>query len=152
LDPGVPVTIESFDQIMSTEVARHRLGLLLMTLFAAVSLVLAGIGVHGVVGHSTSLRSREFAVRIALGARPARIAASVLKQGGFLWLMGVCSGVGLAYVAGRLGSSWLYDVRAADPLILGVAVSAVSALTLAAFSFSALRGSRVEPGEFLKAD
>jgi predicted permease len=152
VDPGVPVTIEPLERVMSTELARHRLGLLLMTLFAGVSLVLAGIGIHGVVGHGTSLRSTEFAVRIALGARPSTIAQSVLRQGGTLWLLGIALGVGLAYVAGRLGSSWLYDVRAADPLILAVAVTAVSALTTMAYLLSAIRGSRVEPGMVLKAD
>ncbi len=71
VDPGVPVTIEPIEQVMSIELARHRLGLRLMTLFAAVSLVLAAIGIHGVVSHGTSLRATEFAVRIAVGAKPA---------------------------------------------------------------------------------
>lgn len=152
LDPGVPVTIRTLEEVMTTEMARHRLGLLLMTLFAAVSLLLAGIGIHGVVGHGTSLRSTEFAIRIAVGARPHDIAGSVLKRGAVLWGLGISIGVGLAYVAGRLGASWLYEVRASDPLILAVAASAVSVLTLAAFSLSAVQGSRVEPGEVLKAD
>jgi hypothetical protein len=83
-----------------------------------------------------------------VGARPAHIAGSVPKEGGALWLLGISLGVGLAYVAGRLGASWLHEVRAADPLIL----SAVSALTLAAFSLAALRGAQAEPGRVLKAD
>jgi hypothetical protein len=152
IDPAVPVTIELLEDAMATELARHRLGFLLMTLFAGVSLALAGVGIHGVVGHVTSLRRTEFAVRIAVGASPPRIAGSVLMQGASLCAMGLAIGLGLAYVAGRLGSSWLYDVRASDPVILGVAVSAVSALTLAAFSFSAVRGARVEPGSALKAE
>jgi putative ABC transport system permease protein len=152
VEPGIPITIEPLEHVVSRELARHRLGLLLMALFAAVSLLLAGIGIHGVVGHGTSLRSTEFAVRIAVGARPSHIAGSVLKQGGALWLLGISLGLGLAYVAGRLGASWLHEVRAADPLILAAAVSAVSALTFAAFSLAALRGARVEPGRVLKAD
>jgi putative ABC transport system permease protein len=152
VDPGVPVTIEPLEQVMSTELARHRLGLVLMSLFAAVSLLLAGIGIHGVVGHDTSLRSTEFAVRVAVGARPGTIARSVMRRGGILWVLGISIGVGLAYVAGRFGSSQLYQVQASDPVILAVAVAAVSMLSLAAFSFSALRGSRVEPGELLKAE
>ena len=152
LTPGVPITIEPLEQAMQRELARHRLGLVLMSLFAAVSLLLAGIGIHGVVGHGTSLRSTEFAVRIAVGARPITIARSVLQQGGVLWLMGIALGVVLAYVAGRLGSSQLYEVQASDPAILVVAVAAVSLLTLVAFSLSAYKGSRVEPGKLLKAE
>jgi predicted permease len=152
VDPGVPVTIEPLEHVMSTELARHRLGLMLMSLFAAVSLLLGGIGIHGVVGHDTKLRSTEFAVRVAVGARPATIAGSVLKRGSILWGLGISIGVGLAYVGGRFGSSHLYQVQASDPAILAVAAAAVSALTLAAFSFSALRGSRVEPGELLRAE
>ncbi len=152
LTPGVPVTIEPLERAMSTELARHRLGLVLMSLFAAVSLLLAGIGIHGVVGHSTSMRTAEFAVRIAVGARPATIAGTVLRQGGVLCVLGLAIGVALAYVAGRLGSSRLYEVRASDPVILAVAVAAVSALALVAFSVSAFRGSRVELGEVLKAE
>jgi ABC-type antimicrobial peptide transport system permease subunit len=105
-----------------------------------------------VVGHDTSLRSTEFAVRVAVGARPGTIARSVMRRGGILWVLGISIGVGLAYVAGRFGSSQLYQVQASDPVILAVAVAAVSMLSLAAFSFSALRGSRVEPGELLKAE
>jgi ABC-type antimicrobial peptide transport system permease subunit len=150
--PGIPITIRSLDEVLQAELARHRLGLVLMSLFAAVSLLLAGIGIHGVVGHGISLRSTEFAVRIAVGARPATIAASVLRGGGILWLTGIGFGVALAYIAGRLGSSRLYEVQASDPAILAAAVTAVSLLTLVAVSLSALKGSRVEPGEVLKSE
>jgi predicted permease len=152
ISPEVPVTIELLEDVMATELARHRLGFLLMTLFAAVSLALAGVGIHGVVGHAASLRRAEFAVRIAVGASPSRVAASVLVQGATLCAVGLAIGLGLAYAAGRIGSSWLYDVRATDPTILGVAICAVSALALAAFVSSALKGARIDPGSALKAD
>jgi predicted permease len=152
VDPQVPVTIELLDDSMGVELARHRLGLMLMILFAIVSLVLAGVGIHGVVGHGTSLRKTEFAVRIAVGASPSRIAASVLRQGAGLCALGLAIGLVLAYVAGRIGSSWLYDVGAADPMILGLAVTAVGALAITAFSFSAARGAAVEPGTALQSD
>ena len=152
VDPGVPVTIEPIEDIMSAELARHRLGLWLMSLFAVASLLLAGTGIHGVVGYNTSLRSSEFGVRIAVGARPSAIAWSILVKGVALLVWGLLLGVLLAYFAGRLGSAWLYQVRAFDPLILTIAVFAVSTLTLVAFSIAALRGSRVEPGRVLKAE
>jgi predicted permease len=152
VDPTVPVTIELLEDAMGRELARHRLGLLLMTLFAAAALVLAAVGIHGVVGHSISLRRAELAVRMAVGASPSRITGSVLMKGASLWALGLTIGLGLAYVAGRFGSSWLYEVRATDPTILGVAVALVSALTITAYSFSAVTGTRVEPGRTLTAD
>ena len=152
LDPSVPITIEPLEAVLSEELVRHRLGLILMSLFAAVSLALAGIGIYGVVGHGTSQRSGEFAVRMALGASPSSILKLVLIQGRTLWAIGTVVGVGTAYVAGRLAASWLYEVRASDPLILIISVSAVSAFTLLAFLVPALRGSRVHPAEVLRAE
>ena len=152
VEPGIPLSIETLTQRRSSEMARHLMGLLLMSLFAIVSLLLAGIGIHGVVGHGTSLRSKEFAVRIAVGARPVSIATSVLRRGGRLWTLGIGIGVALSYLGGRIGSGWLYQVQASDPLILAAAVSAVSVLTLTAFSFAAVRGSQVQPGEVLTSE
>jgi putative ABC transport system permease protein len=152
VDPSIPITIESLETVLSDELVRHRLGLILMSLFAAVSLTLAGIGIYGVVGHGTSQRWGEFAVRMAVGASPSSIIKLVITQGGTLWVVGTLVGVGTAYLAGRLSASWLYEVRASDPLILISAVSAVLALTLVAFLLPAFRGSRIQPAEVLRAD
>ena len=152
VDPSIPITIEPLEAVLSDELLRHRLGLILMSLFAAVSLALAGIGIYGVVGHGTSQRSGEFAVRMAVGASPSSIVRLVMTQGGTLWVVGTVMGLGAAYVAGRLSASWLYEVRASDPLILIIAVSAVLAFTLLAFLLPALRGSRVQLAEVLRAD
>ena len=152
VDPGVPVTIEPLERVMAAELARHRVGLLLMSLFAMASLVLAGIGVHGVVRHDTSLRSTEFGVRIAVGADPATIARVVLGRGAVLCALGILVGVGVAYLAGRVGASQLYEVRASDPAILASAVAAVATLVLASVSLSAIRGGRVKPGDVLRAE
>lgn len=152
VESGIPIAIEPVAERIADELARHRLGLILISLFGAVSLFLAGIGIHGVVGHSTSLRSKEFAVRIAVGATPSTIASSLLTNGAVLWALGISIGVGLGYLAGRVGSSRLYEVRPLDPSILTVAVCAVSALTIAAFLFAAVRGSRVNPGVLLNAE
>ena len=152
VDPSIPITIEPLEAVLSDELARHRLGLILMSLFAMVSLALAGIGIYGVVGHGTSPRSRDFAVRMAVGASPSSIIRLVISQGGTLWVVGTLIGVGTAYLAGRLSASWLYEVRASDPLILISAVAAVLAFTLVAFLLPALKGSRLQPAEVLRAD
>jgi hypothetical protein len=151
VDARIPVTILPLETIVSGEFIRYRVGLLFMALFAAVSLVLAGIGIHGVVSHTMVVRSSEFAVRIALGAHPARIATSVLRLGAVLWLVGTVAGVGAAYVAGRLVESQLYYVEAWDLRALSTAIVSVAALTLAAFSISAVRIARVGPAEALRS-
>jgi ABC-type antimicrobial peptide transport system permease subunit len=149
VDPAIPVEIEALSSVWSRELARHRLGLILMSLFAAASLLLAGVGVHGVVGHSAALRSREFAIRAAVGAGPRTLAASVLREGLTLWTLGTSIGIAFAYAAGQVGSQWLYQVDAGDPSILLAATSAVSVLSFTAFAGSALKGSRIKPGKYL---
>jgi predicted permease len=151
VDATIPVTIESLDVVVAAELARYRLGLLLMSSFAAISLMLAAIGIHGVVSHTAALRSEEFAIRLALGARPSNIARSVLGWGGRLWSVGVAGGLLVSYVAGRFAASRLYAVEAGDPAILGAAVGAVSLLTLTAYSISAIRSARAVPSEKLRA-
>lgn len=152
LDPSIPVTIETLDAILSSELVRHRLGLILMTLFATLSLALAGIGIYGVIGHLTSQRSGEFAVRMALGANPSSIIKLVMRQGRTLAVVGMVMGVGAAYAGGRLATSWLYEVRASDPLILIVSASTVVAFTLLAFLVPAFWGSRIRPAQMLRMD
>lgn len=151
VDAAIPVTIGALETIVSAELLRYRLGLLLMASFAAMSLVLAAIGIHGVVSHTMIVRSGEFAVRMALGARPASIATSVLRLGALLWLVGTAAGVAVTYVAGRLIASQLYFVEAWDSSVLTVAIVSVAALTLTAFSVSAVRSARVGPGEVLRS-
>jgi ABC-type antimicrobial peptide transport system permease subunit len=145
------VTIVPFEAIVSSEFVRYRLGLFFMALFAALSLVLAAIGIHGVVSHTMVVRSSEFAVRMALGANPAGIARSVLRLGAVLWLVGTVAGVGVAYLTGRLVASQLYYVEAWDLRALSIAIVSVTALTLSAFSMSAVRIARVGPATVLRS-
>jgi ABC-type antimicrobial peptide transport system permease subunit len=131
---------------------RHRLGLVLMTLFAVVSLALAAIGIFGVIAHSTAQRRRELATVIALGATPGKVVAILLSQARGLAIAGVVLGLVFAYVGGRVVTSQFHQVRADDPAILVVAVIAVVAVTLFAFLIPALRAARIRPAEVLKGD
>jgi ABC-type antimicrobial peptide transport system permease subunit len=121
-----------------------------MNVFALVSLALAGVGIYGIVGHSMSLRSKEFAVRMALGEESPRVAMSVLRQGGTVWVTGLVAGIGAVYVVGQWVASVLYQVRADDPLILVFAAGSVSVLVLIAYFIPALRMSRLRIGEVLR--
>ena len=152
VDARVPVAIESLGQILADELARHRLGLLLMTLFAAVSVLLAGVGIYGIVAYRTSLRSSEFAVRMAVGADRGDLATSVFARGLGSWIVGTAVGLVLAYALGRVGSTWLYQVGAGDTVVLLSAATVVSLATCAATAVAAARASRLDPGTLLRSD
>lgn len=152
VDPSIPVTIEPMEEIVSSELIRHRLGLILMSLFALISLALAAVGIYGVIADATEQRSGELATRMALGATPRNVRALVMKQGRVLAVVGVTLGLGIAYAGGRLAASWLHEVRASDPVILAIAASAVLAVTLLAFLVPAVRASRREPVAGLMKD
>src|SRR5690606_11778489 len=98
----------------------YRLGLVLMAIFAVVSLAMAAIGIFGVVAHTTSARTRELATRAALGTTPAGVVSLLVKQGRSLALMGAVIGGIAAVAGGRIVSSQVYEVPARDPVILVV--------------------------------
>jgi putative ABC transport system permease protein len=150
VDPSIPVEVQSLEAILDRQLARYRLGALLMNVFALVSLALAGVGIYGIVGHSMSLRSKEFAVRMALGEKSPRAAMSVLRQGGTVWMAGLVLGIGAAYVVGKWVAGVLYQVRADDPAILLFASGSVTVLVLVAYLVPALRMLRIRIGEVLR--
>jgi ABC-type antimicrobial peptide transport system permease subunit len=142
VDPAIPVELEPLGPILDRQLTRHRLGAVLMNVFALVSLALAGVGM--------SLRSREFAVRMALGEKSPGVAMSVIRQGGAVLMTGLLVGVGAVYVVGQWVASVLYQVRADDPLILFFATGSVSLLVAIAYVIPALRMSRLRIGELLR--
>jgi hypothetical protein len=150
VDPSIPVEIESLEAILGGQLARYRLGTLLMNVFALVSLALAGVGIYGIVGHGMSLRSKEFAVRMALGERSPRAALSVLRQGGTVWLTGLVIGLGAGSIVGQWVAGVLYQVRAEEPVILLFAAGSVTALVLVAYLVPALRMLRMRIAEVLR--
>lgn len=152
VDPAIRVDIIPLSELLSDAMWRHRLGLVLMSLFAAVSLALAAIGIFGVVAHSTAQRRRELATMIALGATPGKVVAILLSQAWVLSVAGIILGLAAAYVGGRVVTNRFHQVRADDPAILIGAVMAVMTVTLVAFLLPALRAARIRPAEVLKGD
>jgi putative ABC transport system permease protein len=152
IDPSAHFTVEPLETLVSAATWRHRLGLLLMVLFAAISLALSAIGIFGVIADATAQRTRELATRLALGASPANVVGVLLRQGRMLSIGGVGAGVLAAYAGGRLAASRLHQVSASDPAVLAIAVAAVLAVTLVAFLLPALRAARIAPAEALKGE
>ena len=145
-DPTVPVSqVSTLEAILSKSVAKERFSMLLLVLFAGVALVLAAIGVYGVVSYGVSQRTCELGIRIAVGAEPGDILRLVLIDGVRLSLAGVGLGLVGAFFLSRVISSQLYGVSATDPLTYaGVAIILTLVAVTAAY-LPARRTSRMDP-------
>jgi putative ABC transport system permease protein len=146
LDPDQPVfDVRPMSAIMSEAVAERRLTLALSSLFAVVALLLAGVGIYGVIAYSVTQRTHEIGLRLALGAQQANILGLVLKQGAGLALTGVAVGVAGAFAVTRLMASLLFEVSATDPLtFIAIAVLIIFVALLACY-IPARRATRVDP-------
>lgn len=129
-----------------------RVLVLLVGLFAALALVLAAVGIYGVLSYSVAQRMHEFGLRIALGARSGDVLRLVLAEGARLSLVGVALGLGFALALGKLLSGLLYGVGARDPLTLAVAAGVAILVALAAGYIPAWRSTRVDPMSYLRAE
>ncbi|MEM7349982.1 MAG: ABC transporter permease [Acidobacteriota bacterium] len=149
-DPDLPVaSIQTMDELVRMRMSRPRFNRLLFSLFSTVSLLLAAVGVYGVMAHSVAQRTREIGLRIALGARSKDVQKQVLRPALALTLLGVTLGLAMALLLASVFSEWLpymlYGVGAADPLSFGVIVLLLIAWALAASYLPARRATRIDP-------
>jgi putative ABC transport system permease protein len=143
---GLPVAhIRSMQQVVGESTARNDFYMTLLTIFAGVALLLAAIGVYGLMAYSVQQRTQEIGVRMALGASPQQVRRMVVVQGMQLALVGVVIGVGSALGLTRLMSSLLYGVKPWDPITLALVAVLLSGVTLLATYLPARRASRVDP-------
>ncbi|HEX8452191.1 MAG TPA: ABC transporter permease [Longimicrobium sp.] len=124
----------------------------LLSIFGAVALALAAVGVYGVVAYGVAQRTREIGVRIALGARPRDVRTMVVASGARLAAIGVVVGIAIALGASRLLSTLLFGVGAADPLTYGGVAALLLGMTLLATWIPARRASRVDPMVALRSE
>jgi putative ABC transport system permease protein len=137
--------IRSMEEVISRSLALRNFMRTLLSIFAAFGLLLASVGIYGVISYAVSQRTREIGVRMALGARPADILGLIVGEGLKLVLVGAAIGIAAALVLTKLLGSLLYGVSATDPLIfLGVTALLFIIALLASF-IPALRAMRVEP-------
>lgn len=145
-DPDLPVGhIESMDQIRSVSLAFQRFLMLVMSIFAALALILAAVGTYGVMAYSTAQRTHEIGIRMALGARPGDVLRMVVGQGMMLAAIGLAIGLAAALETTQLLTSQLYGVKPADPLVLAVVVALLGLVALLACYIPARRAARVDP-------
>ena len=153
LDPALPLAkLRTMDDLVSRASARERFSMLLVAAFAATALLLASIGLYGVLTYVVSRRVRELGVRVALGATPSSVRRLVVSDGLRLVLIGVVAGIAAAAALSRAAESLLFEVTALDPLTYAAVAGAVIVVSLAACWIPAARASRVDPVEALRGD
>ena len=151
VDPDLPLAgVTTVDEIVSESLAIDRFSVVLFASFGALGLILAAIGIYGVMAFAVAQRTREFGIRMALGAQRSSVINQVLKEGTILAACGAVIGLGGAYLVGRAMQSTLYGVRAFDVRAFsGVSFLLLLAALLACL-YPAWRASRVEPLEALR--
>lgn len=151
VDPGAPIAeYAPLGDLVSASVARPRLYTSLLAAFAATALLLAAVGLFGVLSYSVLQRSREIGVRLALGARASQVTGMVVGSALRLVGLGLAFGVLGALAAGRLLRSQLFGVQPADPATLAAVAAVLLAAALAASYVPARRASSLDPGEVLR--
>lgn len=157
LDPSLPLFgVSTMDDLMWEAIARPRFLTFLLTSFAALALLLAAVGIYGVMAHTVAQRTHEIGLRVALGARPAQVRAMVLRQAAILVAAGVGIGIGVAVLLDvLLGGSLhglLYGGELSQPLLLGGVSVAVTIAALVATWIPVRRATRVEPTVALRSE
>jgi putative ABC transport system permease protein len=151
LGPGVAFSrARTLDELVSANVAEPRFRTLLLTIFAAVSLALAAVGLYGVMAFSVSQRRAELGLRMALGADPSDVVRLVLREGMTPVAAGILIGLGGAALLARVMETLLFGVDAFDPLTFGAVALALTAVALAACYLPARRAMRVDPATSLR--
>lgn len=153
LDRDLPLyRIRSMDEVVLDSAAAPRARGFLTALFAAAALLLASIGIYGVMSYAVSRRTQEIGIRMAIGATPFEVLRMILGQSGKLVLLGVVFGLVLTLALGRLLSNLLYGVSAFNPLVLAIVCGLLLLVAFAATSIPAWRAARIDPLRALRQD
>src|SRR5262249_17454972 len=146
------VSIEPLDRYMERSVEQPRLTMLVVLVFASTALLLAAVGIYGVMAYSVAQRSREIGIRVALGAETRNVRSLVIRQSMRLVLWGVAMGIPASTIVGRLYASLLFGVQPADAATFAGVVAILSTVALAATYVPALRATRVDPIVVLRSE
>jgi predicted permease len=152
LNRNTAVNFESMDGLIAGSIARERFQTALLAVFAACALLLAVVGIYGLLSYAVTRRTSEIGVRMALGANSGRIVRSVLGEGSVLVLAGLALGLIGSLIATRVLQAMLYEVKASDPLVMLVVVTCFAGAALAACYVPAHRAAQIDPSEALRAE
>lgn len=145
VNPNMDIAFASLHQTIEDGLLRDRLMARLSGFFAALAVVLAVIGLYGVMSYMVTLRRSEIAIRMALGAEPASILRLVMRESGTLLLVGLVIGVALAFGGGQAATAMLFGLKPSDPLTLGTALVGLSVVAALASLLPARRASQSDP-------
>jgi len=146
VDPDQPVSnVATMAEVLGEEAAQRRMGMIMLVGFAVLALLLASLGIYGVLAYFVSQHTNEIGVRLALGATPRNILFLVLKKGMGLTLIGVAIGIAASFAFTRWMSSLLFGVKAADPLTFVAVPLLLGIVALLACAIPARRATKVDP-------
>ena len=150
---GLPVArIKSMDEIVVQSTARSDFNMLLLTVFGCAALLLAAIGVYGLMSYSVEQRTQEIGIRLALGAELGQVRNMVIVQGMSLAVAGVVIGTVSAFALSRLIETLLFGVTARDPVVFVAVPGVLTLVALIAVWLPALRATRIDPIDALRCE
>jgi putative ABC transport system permease protein len=148
---GLPVSdVRTMHEVVSLSTSRQRFNMLLMTVFGSSALMLAAIGIYGLMAYSVEQRTQEIGIRLALGAETGAVRNMVVVQGMRLVLIGVAIGIGSAIGLTRFLAAFLFGVNARDPMAFTTIPIALTCVALLAIWLPAMRASRLDPIQALR--
>jgi putative ABC transport system permease protein len=152
-DPDQPVSdVRTLDDVVAGETVTRRAQLYILGTLAALALLLSGVGIHGLLAYTVSLRSQEIGVRLALGAEPSSVARMILVDGMRLAAIAIGLGIPLAYAAARSISTLLFGIQPADPTTIAAAVGLAIVMTFAGSLWPAIKALRVSPLSVMRTE
>jgi len=150
---GLPVaSVRSMEEVVTRSTARERFNMTLLTIFGCAALLLAAIGIYGLMAYSVQQRTQELGIRMALGAAPGRVRNAIVMQGMRLALAGVVVGEAAAFGLTRFLANFLFGVKTWDPLVFTTVPVLLSAVALLAVWLPALRATRIDPVTALRCE
>ncbi len=151
IDPNLPIgDLRTLQQQVRENVFLDRFVTTLSSSFAGLATLLAAIGLYGVLAYSVAQRTREFGLRMALGAEPARVRSLVLRQVMWMTIIGGSIGLAVAIAVGSLAQTMLFEIKGYDPVVLTASVAVLVLVAFAAGAIPAYRASRVDPMSALR--
>jgi putative ABC transport system permease protein len=146
VDSDQPIyRVMTMEQVVANSVLQKRFAMVLLAIFAGVALLLAAVGIYGVMAYSVTQRTHEIGIRMALGAQQKDVLALVVRQGMVMTAIGVAIGLGGAFLATNLMASLLFGIGAHDPLTFAGIPLLLGAVSLIACFLPARRATRVDP-------